>query len=62
MELLQKNDVAEVGIIVIHNKLKEKRGKISDNVKYFAGEDIPDAWVVYPWDAIDIEEHDRLSK
>ncbi len=60
-ELLDNYDV-ELGIFVLHNKLKPKTGKIPDAVKYiFIGEDIDDIWVVYPWDSLDIESHERLS-
>ena len=30
----------ELAIFVVHNKLKEKRGSIPDDVKYFPGEDV----------------------
>jgi hypoxanthine phosphoribosyltransferase len=53
---------AEVAVAVLHDKRKEKRGAIPAEVKrYFAGESIDDVWIVYPWDAEDIDEHDRLA-
>jgi hypoxanthine phosphoribosyltransferase len=60
---LQKHDVAieNIGVLVIHNKKKQKRGVLSPKVHYFAAQDIEDAWVVYPWDAIDIEEHESIA-
>lgn len=29
----------------VHNKLKEKRAEIPQDVSYFSGADIPDVWV-----------------
>ena len=46
--------------MVLHNKLKEKRGSLPPAVRrYFAGEELEDRWICYPWDALDIEEHER---
>ena len=53
---------AEIAVAVLHNKKKEKRGRIPQAVKlYLAGEEIEDRWVCYPWDAFDIERHDRAA-
>jgi hypoxanthine phosphoribosyltransferase len=62
VDLVRKHLASEVGVMVIHNKLKPKRGNFTSDVKYFAGENIEDVWIVYPWDAKDIDEHERLSK
>jgi len=48
----------QVGVFVLHNKKKTKRGTIPSDVKYFACQELDDLWVVYPWDAVDIDEHD----
>ena len=32
--------MAADSFLVVHNKLKEKRGSIPDDVKYFSGEDV----------------------
>lgn len=59
---LLRHEPAEVAVAVLHNKDKEKRGALPQNVvRYIAGRTIPDAWIVYPWDAEDIDEHDRLA-
>lgn len=51
-----------IGVAVIHNKLKEKRGVMPKELSlYLAGMDIDDKWVCYPWDAADISEHDALA-
>ncbi len=57
---LMSHKPASVAVAVLHNKLKEKRGAMPPEVAlYFAGLDIDDKWVCYPWDAKDIDEHDR---
>lgn len=51
-----------IAVAVIHNKLKDKRGSMPAEVSlYAAGLDIEDRWVVYPWDAPDIDAHDALA-
>jgi hypoxanthine phosphoribosyltransferase len=60
LETLLTHDPEEIAVVVVHNKDKEKRGAIPPSVKrYFAGETMEDKWICYPWDADDIEEHDR---
>lgn len=50
----------EIGVFVLHNKDKKKNEL---NVKFYhAGETVEgDRWIVYPWEAPDIQEHDKLS-
>ena len=58
-ELLTENP-AEIGVFVMHNKLKEKKAEFPDSVRHvFVGKDIEDVWVDYPWDARDIVQHER---
>ncbi|KAF9288332.1 hypoxanthine-guanine phosphoribosyltransferase [Linnemannia elongata] len=55
----------KIGIFVLHNKLKEKREQLPDEImngRYFACKQMPDQWLVYPWDALDIEEHTEKSR
>jgi uncharacterized protein len=55
---LLRHHPAEIAVTVLHNKLKEKKAVMPAEVKrYFAGRDIEDRWVCYPWDALDIDEH-----
>jgi len=62
MELMRHRP-AEIAVAVLHNKLKEKRGHFPENVtKYFVGEELSDLWICYPWDAIDIEEHETRAR
>ena len=57
---LLRHQPAEIAVAVLHNKLKEKRGCIPPGVlRYFCGEEHEDRWIVYPWDAPDIDAHDR---
>ena len=61
-ELLQHRP-AEIAVAVLHNKKKEKRGKIPGEIRrYFAGEELDDKWICYPWDALDIVSHERISR
>ncbi|RPD64408.1 PRTase-like protein [Lentinus tigrinus ALCF2SS1-7] len=48
-------------VFVVHNKLKPKLGDIPADIPYFAGQEIEDVWLDYPWEAVNIEEHDRLA-
>jgi hypothetical protein len=43
----------------VSNRLKEKAGKLPEEVKYFSAVDTPDVWLAYPWECdADIDEHD----
>jgi hypothetical protein len=54
---------AEIAIAVLHNKRKEKKGKIPSEVRrYFAGEELDDRWICYPWDAQDIAAHEKIAR
>jgi len=62
-ELRRSNSPAAVAVMVVHNKLKPKRGVLPDDVLYIAGENVRDVWNCYPWDAgIDIVEHELLAR
>ena len=54
---------AEVAVAVLHDKKKEKRGILPEEVRfYFAGRTLEDRWIVYPWDAADIRAHDAEAR
>ena len=57
---------AAVGVLVVHNKLKEKKGVLPDDVTYIAGEEVANHWNCYPWDAAaygrDIYAHEDLAR
>ncbi|KAJ3563794.1 hypothetical protein NP233_g8712 [Leucocoprinus birnbaumii] len=48
-------------IFVVHNKKKPKLAEIPADTPYFSGADVDDLWLDYPWEATNIEEHDRLA-
>ena len=52
----------EIAVMVLHNKKKVKKGCLPREIThYFVGENFEDQWIVYPWDAQDIAEHERLA-
>lgn len=65
-ELVRTNAPAAIGVLVVHNKLKPKKGVLPPDVTYIAGEDVPNAWNCYPWDAEaygrDIYAHEVLAR
>jgi hypoxanthine phosphoribosyltransferase len=65
-ELKKTNAPAAIGVLVVHNKLKPKKGTLPDDVTYIAGEHVPNAWNCYPWDAKaygrDIYAHEELAR
>ncbi len=55
---LLSDEPSEIAVAVLHNKLKEKRGIIPEEInRYYVGEEIEDKWICYPWDAVDIDSH-----
>ena len=54
---------AEIGVAVLHCKDKRKNDEFPPAVKrYWVGQHLPDIWVVYPWDAEDIDQHEACIK
>lgn len=51
------------GVFVLHNKIKPKKRDLPEDImkNYFAAVEMPDQWLVYPWDAVDIESHTELA-
>ncbi|CAF3763115.1 unnamed protein product [Rotaria sp. Silwood1] len=55
----------KLGIFVVHNKTIPKRANLPEYIMkdcYFVGENVGGEWIVYPWDALDIDEHTRLAE
>ena len=52
-------------VFVLHNKDKEKKGVLPEELvrggRYLAAVTVRDVWICYPWEATDIEEHDKLA-
>jgi len=60
---LLKYKPEEIAVLVLHNKLKKKDVEMPSEIKrYYVGEEIPDEWIKYPWDALDIDEHNLLER
>jgi len=60
---LLKNDPKEIRVAVIQQKIKEKKGPFPNEVKkVYIGRQIEDYWLRYPWEACDIDEHNRKAK
>lgn len=51
----------QFAVFVVHNKKKPKLAELPSDTLYFAGADVGDCWVDYPWEAIDIEAHDSYA-
>ncbi|BDD54970.1 hypoxanthine-guanine phosphoribosyltransferase [Monascus purpureus] len=53
-------------VFVLHNKNKPKKGTLPSEMmesgNYHAAVTTDDVWICYPWEASDIDEHDRLAK
>jgi len=53
-------------IFVVHNKDKPKRGHLPaimmEEKRYLAAKTVGDVWICYPWEATDIDEHDKLAE
>ncbi|KAI1827317.1 PRTase-like protein [Xylaria intraflava] len=64
-KLGREGEKTEFSVFVLHNKDKTKKGvlpadAITDD-RYIAARTVGDVWICYPWEATDIEEHDRLA-
>ncbi|PPJ52120.1 hypothetical protein CBER1_10408 [Cercospora berteroae] len=62
----REGEITKFSIFVLHNKDKVKKGTlpeemIADN-RYLAARTVPDVWICYPWEATDIDEHDRMAQ
>ncbi|KAI0017981.1 phosphoribosyltransferase-like protein [Xylariomycetidae sp. FL0641] len=65
-KLGHEGEKTQFSIFVLHNKGKKKKGtlpqEMMDEGKYHAARTVGDIWICYPWEATDIEEHDRLAR
>ncbi|AAS50701.2 ABL070Cp [Eremothecium gossypii ATCC 10895] len=65
LKLNRMDEETIFSIFVLHNKDKPKKAELPASImatgRYLAAETVPDRWLCYPWEAIDIEEHTRLS-
>ncbi|KAF1842396.1 hypoxanthine guanine phosphoribosyltransferase [Cucurbitaria berberidis CBS 394.84] len=64
-KLGRQGEKTNFSIFVLHNKDKAKKGILPQEIlkgRYSAARTVGDVWINYPWEATDIDEHDRLSK
>jgi uncharacterized protein len=60
---LLKYKPKEIRTAVIHQKIKTKLAELPEKAKIiYQGQEVPDKWIVYPWDANDIEKHNELCE
>ncbi|MFA5571428.1 MAG: phosphoribosyltransferase [Sphaerochaetaceae bacterium] len=60
IEELMTHKPTDIATVVLHNKLKPKDALFPPSMnRYFAGIETEDVWILYPWDAHDIDEHTR---
>jgi len=61
-----KGEKTVFSIFVLHNKNKVKKGHLPeamlDEKRYLAARTVGDVWICYPWEATDIDEHDKLAE
>eukprot|EP00277_Geminigera_cryophila_P003465 CAMPEP_0179431670 /NCGR_PEP_ID=MMETSP0799-20121207/16503_1 /TAXON_ID=46947 /ORGANISM="Geminigera cryophila, Strain CCMP2564" /LENGTH=227 /DNA_ID=CAMNT_0021208719 /DNA_START=223 /DNA_END=906 /DNA_ORIENTATION=+ len=64
-EVMRTNAPSHIAVAVVHNKLKKKEAELPAGVIYMAGEDVPNKWNCYPWDAAaygrDVFEHEQMA-
>ncbi|TPX54250.1 hypothetical protein PhCBS80983_g05982 [Powellomyces hirtus] len=59
-----RKDLAQdvtISVFVVHDKKKKKRGELPSDVRYIAAAHVDDLWIAYPWDAIDIDDHEKRA-
>ncbi|MCJ1450226.1 hypoxanthine-guanine phosphoribosyltransferase [Mycoblastus sanguinarius] len=64
-ELGREGEGTRFSVFVLHNKDKTKKGHLPkdmmDQGRYLAANTVSDVWICYPWEATDIDEHDKLA-
>lgn len=64
-KLGRQGEKTNFSIFVLHNKDKAKKGTLPQDIlegRYAAARTVGDVWINYPWEATDIDEHDRQSQ
>ncbi|KAF2487642.1 hypoxanthine guanine phosphoribosyltransferase [Neohortaea acidophila] len=61
----RQGEKTNFSIFVLHNKDKPKRGHLPQDMmsegRYIAARTVGDVWINYPWEATDIDEHDKMA-
>ncbi len=52
----------EMRVAVLHQKDKPKEASYPAGTKAYQAAVIPDVWIKYPWDALDIDTHNNLAR
>ena len=62
---LGRDEKTNFSIFMLHNKNKQKKGHLPtdmiDESRYLAARTVGDVWICYPWEATDIDEHDKMA-
>jgi hypoxanthine phosphoribosyltransferase len=58
---IKKYAPEQIAVFVVHNKLKQKEDELDDDIVYLTCANIPDKWVIYPWEADNILDHDKRA-
>ncbi|MCJ1339169.1 hypoxanthine-guanine phosphoribosyltransferase [Bachmanniomyces sp. S44760] len=62
----RSEEKTKFSIFVLHNKDKPKKGHVPEDMiedrRYLAAQTVGDIWICYPWEATDIDEHDKLAE
>ena len=52
-------------VFVLHNKKKPKKGRLPEEMEkgktYVSAVETGDVWICYPWEATDIDDHDKQA-
>lgn len=54
---LSQEGISQLGVAVLHEKIKAKKGSLPADLPYFSGITVEDWWINYPWDALDLTAH-----
>lgn len=56
---LFRHQPSEIRVAVLHQKKKTKEAAFPPGVRVYQAVEIDDVWIKYPWDAIDIDLHNK---
>lgn len=59
---LMKLEPEALSIFVLQNKMKTKKAEFPAEVSYLAAEEVHDEWFVYPWEALDYQDHEEKAR
>lgn len=58
VDRLRNEGISDLGVFVLHFKNKPKK-ELDVGASIYGAEVATDTWIVYPWEADNIEEHDK---